>query len=41
MQSRIAKLMEQAGALLESFSSRGSYYSVLIVVVGAVLRLAQ
>ncbi len=41
MQSRIAKLMERAGAWLESFSSRGSYYSVLIVVIGAVLRLAD
>jgi steroid 5-alpha reductase family enzyme len=41
MQSRIAKLIEQASGLLESFSSRGSYYSVLIVVIGAVLRLAD
>ena len=40
MQSRIAKLMERSVAILESISSRTSYYSVLIVVIGAVLRLS-
>ncbi len=41
MQSRIAKLMERAFALFESFYTRGSHFSVLIVVIAGVLRLAD
>ena len=41
MQSRIAKLKERAVALFESFSSRASHYTALIVVIGAVLRLVD
>jgi protein-S-isoprenylcysteine O-methyltransferase Ste14 len=41
MQSRTAKLMERVVALFESFSSRASHYSALIVVTGTVLRLAD
>jgi protein-S-isoprenylcysteine O-methyltransferase Ste14 len=39
LQSRIAKLLDRAGALFDSFSSRACHISALIVVIGAVLRL--